>query len=724
MVHYQQADSLSTDTAVPISGQGGNSSPEPPSGGTDYNAWPWEVVLATVLDIGIPDRTEVTGQPWLTIAQDGSGNPGSHLIWSANWNAKQNSGAASVQVYLNPALYTAGGPWDRFLNAPADTMLGAGPGFSGLPLVPQTFQDASLELASLTSAMNTVAQQFGSLYNSVTAGGAPFNGNVATVVAELFGGLNRVTLNLYHQLSGPPAYSDSVGAAGGAATAFLADLRSAYTAWSQLTEHSPLGAVVKVLTEIATPDGNGGYTIPDPQNTPYGDLTTGAAWAAVEQQAKNVWLGSLTGSGDFGGLDLLGQTALSKLTGQYATTTATVVPVTGPGVPAHQPNPVGNGPNGQNGPKGQNGPNGPNGNPNGLNGPNGPNGQNGNPGGGPHTFLAGGGGGGGGGGPSGNGATPPGGGPTTTGQPGGPVPVSFLALGNPAGGPGSTGTGPTAGPQAEFFVPGLTALGAPGGPGQSGPLTLASGPGGAPGFIGLVGPAGLAGLQTTQPNGRKAARRRGLIIPGAPGVLSGAIGKTGQPGGTGQGTGGKGFTGTIGLPPGTDGRFAAGGPAVTVRVVPAAGFSLGGSPNGAVLQQSAVPVIPASSSGITSGPINTQLTPGGAGGIPGGAGVTPGGGAGGVPGTQPGADRMMMLPPVGRGIGAGQGNQERERLAYLPEAQESWGTDPEHAPPAVGADLKRDASEPEFDGSRLVTAIGVEATTEANTQSGADRRRR
>ena len=59
---------------------------------------------------------------------------------------------------------------------------------------------------------------------------------------------------------------------------FLSAIKAAYEAWSQLAEHSPLGAIVQVLTGVATPDGNGGYTIPDPQNTPFGDLTTPGAW--------------------------------------------------------------------------------------------------------------------------------------------------------------------------------------------------------------------------------------------------------------------------------------------------------------------------------------------------------------------------------------------------------------------------------------------------------------
>ena len=65
---------LLTTTHVPLSGTG-TSSPEPTAGNDDYSAWPWESVLATVLNIPIPDRNEVTGESWLTISHDGQGGP-------------------------------------------------------------------------------------------------------------------------------------------------------------------------------------------------------------------------------------------------------------------------------------------------------------------------------------------------------------------------------------------------------------------------------------------------------------------------------------------------------------------------------------------------------------------------------------------------------------------------------------------------------------------------
>ena len=340
MTHYHQTDTLSLDTALAVSGTGGTSTPEAAAGDANYAAWPWETILATVLNVPIADRSEVTGQPWLTVVQDGQPGPGpgAHLIWTANWNTKPKSGATSLQVFLNPALYAGGGAWDRFVNAPSQAL--SGPAAS-LPLIPSTFQAAQRAIAGVTTGIHKVSTHLGLIHHNVTTEDVPLQGNAASVMGELFSDLHGATLSIYDQLSNP-SYSDAVGAAGDAATTFLGDLNSAYGAWSQLGEHSPLGAVVQVLTSIATPDGNGGYTIPDPQNTPFGDLTNPGAWDSVEQQAKNIWTGPITGnSADFDGLDLLGRAALTKMVGQFTTTTGTIAPVVGPASPPVTQTPVG-----------------------------------------------------------------------------------------------------------------------------------------------------------------------------------------------------------------------------------------------------------------------------------------------------------------------------------------------------------------------------------------------
>jgi hypothetical protein len=717
MNHYQQTDTLSLDPALAISGTGGTSAPEQASGNADYATWSWETVLASVLNIPISDRSEVTGQPWLTVAQGGQQVPGGHLIWTANWNTKPKSGGTSLQVYLNPALYVGGGAWDRFVNAPSQALSGAA---GALPLVPESFQTAQAALAGVTTGFYDISTNLDQIHHNATGENTPLHGNTATVMAELFSDLHGATLSVYDQLSNP-SYSNAVGAAGDAARTFLTNINSAYGAWSQFAEHSPLGAVVQVLTAIATPDGNGGFTIPDPQNTSFGDLTTPGAWDAVEQHAKNMWLGLLTGNAyEFNGLDSLGRSALSTLTGQYATTTQIVKPVVGPAPPQTTQTPVG-------------GPADPGGGPPGAGGPA-------VPGGGPQArpeFIA---------------------GPGAPG-PGGPVPGNaanpvLAAVGGGGLPPGTVTPVPAGGP-----APVVQAFATPGGTGGS--------VGAVPGVIGLP----LTPPPATGQNGEPGAPRvsAGLDFTSTAGVLAGAIGATPVRDGELAGSAGpstkksKGFTGTVGR--GHKGKDRVSAPAARdahparrtgahAHLAPAAGFSLGGGPHGAVLSQAAVPGVAVKPPSITSSPINTQLTPtstdgSGLPGLPGSPGGPPaassivladgspgavtGGAMLGGQGVQAGANGTMMLPPGGQcGMGQrGQQGQERERLAYLPEDEDYWATGPTLLSPGVdaiddeaddepdfdgswrpgpGVSVVDEADdEPDFDGPRLIVGIGAEA---------------
>ncbi len=228
----QLTDSLSTAIDVPLSGNG-TSTPEGSAGNADYSAWQWEAVLATVLSIPVPDRGEVTGQSWLTVSHDGQDGPGSHLIWTAGWNTGQNSGATSIQVYLSPGLYTAGGAWDRFLNAPPQELSGVpSRQYAGLPLVPPSFDAASLVVASAANFWQSAAQQLTSMHNDATSGPiVGFQGNLASVAGELLGRLQTVTAGLHEQMTEPVDYAASIEAAGGSAVTFLADVLAAYSSW-------------------------------------------------------------------------------------------------------------------------------------------------------------------------------------------------------------------------------------------------------------------------------------------------------------------------------------------------------------------------------------------------------------------------------------------------------------------------------------------------------------
>ncbi len=674
MAHYQQSDSLSTVTDVPLSGTG-TSTPEAAAGNADYSAWQWEAVLASVLSIPIPDRSEVTGQPWLTIGQDGQGG-GSHLIWTAGWDQNKNSGATSIEVYLSPALYTAGGAWDRFLNSPPQALSGVPSGqYAGLPLVPPSFDGASLVVASATNFWESAAEQFGVMYGNATSGPiVGFQGNLATVVSELLGHLRTVTVSLHQQMTEPVNYADSIEAAGVSATTFLADLLSAHSSWIQPAAHSPLGAVVTVLEQIATQGPGGGYVIPDPQNTPYGDLTVASSWAAVEQQAKNLWTGTLTGgTAGFAGLDPLGRTALNKMISQFAATTTALAPVVGPAPPRLTQNPVN--PRSNGGGSGQTDVTNP------------------RPG-------------------SGGTANPPGAQPSPKllvessrgGGPGGLGGAGGLGSAGGFGGAGGLGGAGGAG-----GLGGAGSLGGFGGGGTSaGPAPLS--PGGNPSpvifpVVGVLvsGPARQAapaaatfavGPDTAHADaGGADAVGAELAISGRSAASSSSsIGAsprtTGFVGDLPTDLGLPGFTGAIGRPAAAEGndrrRKAAGGLAGPRRgtarpaplTAPAAGFSLGRGPGGVVLEQSAVPAIATKPPAVTSSVINVQPVQAPGGTVP----ATAGPSAGGPPATAPIASTQVagtQAPSGGTTVVLGDGSELRPGMAGATEAAGAGGTDVE-----------------------------------------------
>jgi hypothetical protein len=678
----------------------GTSTPEAVAGNADYSAWQWEAVLATVLSIPIPDRSEVAGQPWLTIDHDGQGGVGSHLIWTAGWNKRQNSGATSIEVFLSPALYTAGGAWDRFLNSPPQALSGVpARQYAGLPLVPPSFDGASLVLASATDLWESAAQQFGVMHQDATSGPiVGFQGNLATVAGELLGHLRTVTVLLHQQMTEPVRYSDSIDAAGASAATFLADLLSAHSSWTQLAEHSPLGAVVSVLEQIATRE-SGGYVIPDPQNTPYGNLTVDSSWAAVEEQAKSLWTGTLTGSSaDFAGLDLLGRTALNKMISQFDSTTSALVPVVGPASPHLQPSPVDPAVN---------------------------------DGGSGHVYAS---------------IPPPGG--AGTASPGSqPPPKLLVQSSGPSragrlGGPGSpSDIGGAGGRFGAGGVPDGANLVPPGGNADPVLLPVASSI--------IAGTPGLAAPAVSTFSGGAifagSAHDEGSSLPPADAGSLANESSSSLPADFGQ----PGLTGAIGRPPATGesesrrrrgmGGHAGPGKIAAPRgplTAPPAGFSLGRDPGGVVLEQSAVPTLATRPPAVTSSVISVQPAQAPA------EGTTAVLGDGGGPGAEMlGATRVvgaggtdveggLAMTPMGGmggmggagGAGPDPGRAERQRLSYLPQEPRSWGTEPDLVTSLGTADGDDDSfTEPIPDAvPSRIAGIGARSETEQRENAATD----
>ena len=65
-----------------------------------------------------------------------------------------------------------------------------------------------LALAGVTTGLYDMSTNLDLMHHDATSEDTPFQGNTATVIAELFSDLHGATLSLYDQLSNP-SYSDA-----------------------------------------------------------------------------------------------------------------------------------------------------------------------------------------------------------------------------------------------------------------------------------------------------------------------------------------------------------------------------------------------------------------------------------------------------------------------------------------------------------------------------------
>ena len=695
---------------------------------TNYADWTWETVLGTVLNVAMPDRAAVTGQPWLVITHGDDTLPGAHEFWNASWTGGKTKAPGALSVYLNPALGDPANPASEFQAAPT-ALAGVPDGTYStpanvpLPVQPPAFEAVGLALANAADWFGSAAQQFNRLGRDARAGGS---GEAAQMFAGLFGRLGTVAGNLHDQMNGAVSYADAITAeAGGGAALFLASIWSAYFQWTQQPAYTPAGAIVAVLQAVGQLQPDNTYVISDPEKTTYGDLTTDQGWAAVEQQSKNRWLGLLTtGTGGFGGLDPLAHSALSLLISGYDRAVNVLRPATGASPPAGPPPPPAPAPPPVNGPSHLVGL-GP------LPAPPPPSAP--PPVNGPINLVA-------------LGPVP---GPTSPsppppppgGDPGNPPPVGLdLNLRDAGGFHGPPGAPPPGGPGGGTLPgPVIGGLGA-----SARAAALVVGPGAPP--PAAAGPAADGTLVpvVTRPRARPA------LVSGPIGAVSddtlGALGDQVPPPAPPEASMAEAVPGpgAIGRPgEAADERKKSarattepGQTTETDRLAPVAGAALGRSADGAVLPQSTVPSLAAKPPSIRSSTINTHLTatvtglasPAGTGVGSAGAPVPPGGTPlrpGGPPdpvtlaagpvhaansnatghdvvttlvinqnGGPYGVNGATMPPQAALGavggIGGGLGGPStgRQRLSYRPEDEESWGTEPEEPDAAVRAPHK------------------------------------
>jgi len=480
-------------------------------GGSDYTGWNWEQTLVGVLGLALPSRNDVTAQRWTAINFNSSGGSGLYRIYAATWRKTSSVGAhQDTFVYLNPGLLQPGGSWDNYFYQPFNSITNAiQKNYTGVQLDPRTFATAAAAVQGVQDFYNRTNTNFKNLSDAVKGDQSAFKGQAGDAFSQLMDNLYQVANSTYTQMTTPNSYAQLISDAGTQSRNFLLKLWNAMANWTAMLDHTPLGAIYQSLEDkgVITAAGDGNYQLADGHSTdsPFGDLTTADAWLAVETDAKQLWLQSITGA-----LDPMAQTALGALVNSFGKASSGEKPLNPPTLTQITPgNPAGANPSGT----GAGTPNLPN---TGLGGPGGaglPGGANGPGGTGlPNTGL---------GGPGGAGLPGGAGGPniptnlaTGLGNPGGAGPLGGLggpALNTGLGVPGGAG------------VPGLnTGLGVPGGTGFPGVNTRLGVLGGGPG--GLSSPQ-LGALQTALGNNAntRAQLQKALSLAPSTGPLHNAL---------------------------------------------------------------------------------------------------------------------------------------------------------------------------------------------------------
>jgi hypothetical protein len=269
----------------------------------------------------------------------------------------------------------------------------------------------------------------------------------------------------------------------------------------------------------------------------------------------------------------------------------------------------------------------------------------------------------------------------------------------------------------------------PGGDPSQLPAPVAVLPGGVAGGVGARSPvtalSGPIGALDVQPQADP------LPVGNEAGVPIGVIGLPGSD----EGKGNRGRRRGKATPAGEE-------PVVKLTTVSGAGVAIGRAEARQPASPPAVAPVTGTAQATRSRPLNTDLVPAtapaspgtvagsagplaSAGGEPGGPGIPVDGQAGRALGSEAGApgpegEPMTMMP--GMGAGGGQRDQDRQRLAYLPQDEEYWGTDTSGAVAPIGMRDVSDPPEQDFESSPALARIGAGNGTGTNGQARPDRR--
>ncbi len=307
----------------------------------DYTGWTWEQILNGVLGLSLPSRDEVTNLRWTVIDENMDEDHSLFKIFGAGWNAGPVvKNRKDFLVYLNPGLQDTGGPWDEYLNTPANQLAavvfaGAGGNWSGVAVDPKDFASIAMALEGVQDFYLNAVREFGHVTYELKGEAAKYKGAAGEAFYQLMSNLNTTAQSIFHQMVPPggTSYAGMVGQSGTDTTNFVIGLWNAMIGWiTTRLDHSPLGAIFQALLDsgIVLDDGHGNYSVVQDlaaitNNPAFGNLLTDEGWLQVESAAKQLWIDAINGS-----LDRVANPLVLSLANTYMDTTGLTKPLDPP----------------------------------------------------------------------------------------------------------------------------------------------------------------------------------------------------------------------------------------------------------------------------------------------------------------------------------------------------------------------------------------------------------
>jgi hypothetical protein len=313
-------------------GGGGNlaSAPAAPMNNQNFSDWNWEEIVNNILGLKLPDRTEITAGRWTALLSDSAGTNSPFYIYGVTWGVQivhhHRTSGHDTLIYLNPVLQNPGGPWDAYINGPKNAMWEPKAGFTTkhVTMDPTTFLPPVFALAGVEGMFANSVGRLTALSSALNSDASQFKGQAGQAFSQLIGDLLAQTSYASTQMGLPTSstsYSLMLGNAGSQAAKFLTSVWNSYAAWTQIREHSPLGAILEALVVgnvvTVTFDEKAKQWVYqanpnlDPNDSQFGMLSTDQAWRNVETLAKSLWNAAIVSTLDYGSMAALNDLVLS-----------------------------------------------------------------------------------------------------------------------------------------------------------------------------------------------------------------------------------------------------------------------------------------------------------------------------------------------------------------------------------------------------------------------------